>query len=250
VTDRAAIVFEHVGKTFSLALHHAGGIKSLVVEPRGALARMRAGRRQVLEDVSLTVGRGESLGVIGRNGAGKSTLLSLIAGVLRPTTGTVVVNGRVSPLLELGAGFHPELTGRDNIVLNGVLLGLRRAEVRERMDQIVAFSELEEWIDEPVRVYSTGMLARLGFSVAAHLDPEILLVDETLAVGDAEFKEKCMGKIDGFRRAGVTIVFVSHDPEQLNRVCDRAIVLRDHRLWFGGAVREAIARYESGAERG
>jgi lipopolysaccharide transport system ATP-binding protein len=246
VTGQPAIAFDHVSKTFSLALHHAGGIKSLLVEPRGALARMRAGRRQVLDDVSLTVGRGEALGVIGRNGAGKSTLLALVAGVIRPTTGTVVVNGRVSPLLELGAGFHPELTGRDNIVLNGVLLGMRRAEVRERMAQIIAFSELDEWIDEPVRVYSTGMLARLGFSVAAHLDPEILLIDETLAVGDAEFREKCMAKIDGFRRDGVTIVFVSHEPEQLTRVCDRAIVLVNHRVAFAGSTRDAIARYEEG----
>ena len=246
MTGAHAIVFDRVGKTYSLALHRAGGMKSLLLAPRRALAHMRSGRRQVLDDVSLTVRRGESLGVIGRNGAGKSTLLALIAGVIRPSTGSIVVAGRVSPLLELGAGFHPELTGRDNIMLNGVLLGLRRAEVRERIEQIIDFSELEESIDEPVRVYSTGMLARLGFSVAAHLDPEILLVDETLAVGDAAFQAKCIAKIGEFRARGVTTVFVSHDLEQLAGLCDRAALLAAHRLEYVGDVAEAIARYREG----
>ena len=197
----------------------------------------------VLDDFSLQIARGESIAVMGRNGAGKSTVLALIAGVIRPTTGTLAVNGRVSPLLELGAGFHPELTGRDNVMLNGVLLGLRRAEVAARMSQIVEFAELEDSIDEPVRTFSTGMTARLGFSVAAHLDPEILLIDEVLAVGDAEFQAKCVDKIREFRRRGVTIVFVSHELQHVRELCDRAVVIADRRAAFIGDVPSAIAHY-------
>ena len=186
---------------------------------------MKADRHDVLIDVSFSVTHGESVGIIGRNGAGKSTLLALMARRDSPDYGEVVVRGRVSPLLELGAGFHPELTGRENIMLNGVLLGLRRAEVSARMERIIAFSELKDSIDEPVRVFSTGMLARLGFSVAAHLDPEILLIDEVLAVGDTAFQAKCIDKIREFRRRGVTTVFVSHNLDQVAMLCDRAIVL-------------------------
>jgi lipopolysaccharide transport system ATP-binding protein len=239
------IEFDRVGKTYALALHRGGGIKNLVLNPPRAWRSMRADSRVVLSDFSLRVGRGESIAVMGRNGAGKSTLLALIAGVIRPTTGTLVVNGRVSPLLELGAGFHPELTGRDNVMLNGVLLGLRRAEVAERMDSIVTFAELTDSIDEPVRTYSTGMTARLGFSVAAHLDPEILLIDEVLAVGDTAFQAKCIAKIHEFQRRGVTIVFVSHELKHIRELCDRAVVVADHRAAFVGDVSAAIAFYES-----
>jgi lipopolysaccharide transport system ATP-binding protein len=170
----------------------------------------------------------------------------LIAGVIRPTSGSLVVNGRVSPLLELGAGFHPELSGRDNILLNGVLLGMRRSAVRSRSEEIIEFSGLEDSIDEPVRVYSTGMLARLGFAVAAHLEPKILLVDEALAVGDAAFRAKCLDKIREFRRNGVTMVFVSHELSQLEQMCDRVALLADHRIAYVGAVAEAIRRYADG----
>jgi lipopolysaccharide transport system ATP-binding protein len=238
-----AIVFDRVGKTYALALHRGGGIKDLILNPPRALRSMRADSRVVLEDFSLEVARGESIALMGRNGAGKSTLLALIAGVIRPTAGTLVVNGRVSPLLELGAGFHPELTGRDNVMLNGVLLGLRRAEVAARMESIVAFAELEDSIDEPVRTFSTGMMARLGFSVAAHLDPEILLIDEVLAVGDTAFQAKCIGKIREFQRRGVTIVFVSHELHQIREICSRAVVVADHRAVFVGDVPAAIAHY-------
>ena len=184
------IEFDRVGKKYSLALHRGGGIKDLVLHLPTALRHMRADVREVLNDFSLEVQRGESIALLGRNGAGKSTLLALIAGVIRPTAGRLHVRGRVSPLLELGAGFHPELSGRENVMLNGVLLGLRRSEVAARMAQIVEFSELESSIDEPVRTYSTGMSARLGFSVAAHLDPEILLIDEVLAVGRCQVPGK------------------------------------------------------------
>ena len=239
------IAFEGVGKTYSLALHRGGGIKNLILNPPRAWRSMRADSRVVRSDFSLQVARGESIAVMGRNGAGKSTLLALIAGVIRPSTGTVTVNGRVSPLLELGAGFHPELTGRDNVMLNGVLLGLRRAEVAARMDRIVAFAELADSIDEPVRTFSTGMIARLGFSVAAHLDPEILLIDEVLAVGDTAFQAKCVEKIRDFQRRGVTIVFVSHELAQIRELCDRAVVVADHRAAFVGDVPAAIAYYDS-----
>jgi len=239
------IEFDRVGKRYALALHRGGGIKNLLLNPPRALREMRADSRVVLDDFSLQIARGESIAVMGRNGAGKSTLLALIAGVIRPTTGTLAVNGRVSPLLELGAGFHPELTGRDNVMLNGVLLGLRRAEVAARMDSIVAFAELEDSIDEPVRTFSTGMTARLGFSVAAHLDPEILLIDEVLAVGDTAFQAKCIDKIREFQRRGVTIVFVSHELQQIRDICSRAVVVADHRAAFVGEVPAAIARYEA-----
>jgi lipopolysaccharide transport system ATP-binding protein len=239
------IDFDRVGKSYALALHRGGGIKALILNPPRALRNMRSENRVVLEDFSLQVAPGESIAVMGRNGVGKSTLLALVAGVIRPTSGTVTVNGRVSPLLELGAGFHPELTGRDNVMLNGVLLGLRRAEVAERMDRIVAFAELTDSIDEPVRTFSTGMTARLGFSVAAHLDPEILLIDEVLAVGDTAFQEKCIDKIREFQRRGVTIVFVSHELKQIRELCNRAVVVADHRAAFVGDVPAAIAYYDS-----
>ena len=239
------IDFDRVGKAYALALHRGGGIKNLILNPPRALRNMRSENRVVLEDFSLQIAPGESIAVMGRNGVGKSTLLALIAGVIRPSSGTVTVNGRVSPLLELGAGFHPELTGRDNVMLNGVLLGLRRAEVAARMERIVAFAELTDSIDEPVRTFSTGMTARLGFSVAAHLDPEILLIDEVLAVGDTAFQEKCIDKIREFQRRGVTIVFVSHELKQIRELCDRAVVVADHRAAFVGDVPAAIAYYDS-----
>ena len=237
------IDFDRVGKAYALALHRGGGLKNLILNPPRAWRNMRAGSRVVLDEFSLQVARGESIAVMGRNGAGKSTVLALVAGVIRPTTGRLAVNGRVSPLLELGAGFHPDLTGRDNVMLNGVLLGMRRTEVAARMDSIIEFAELADSIDEPVRTFSTGMTARLGFSVAAHLDPEILLIDEVLAVGDTAFQAKCIAKIREFRRRGVTIVFVSHELRQVNELCDRAVVIADHRAAFVGDVPGAIAHY-------
>jgi len=243
VTAAAAISFDKVCKTYSLAFHLAGGIKGMVLRPREAMRRMRLVEREVLHDISFDVARGESVGIIGRNGVGKSTILALIAGVLRPTSGSVTVNGRVSPLLELGAGFHPELTGRDNIVLNGVLLGMRRDEVVRKMADIIAFAEIEPSIDEPIRVYSSGMLSRLGFAVAVHLEPEILLIDESLAVGDALFQEKCIGKIAELHRRGVTTLLVSHDLKSIERLCTRALVLEPRHVAFAGPSPAAVAFY-------
>jgi lipopolysaccharide transport system ATP-binding protein len=241
------IVFDRVGKRYAMGWQRTGGLKNLVLNPRSSLRQLHRPSGEVFSDVSLQVNAGESLAIVGPNGAGKSTLLALIAGVIRPTTGTVTVTGRVAPLLELGAGFHPDLSGRDNIILNAVLLGLTRAEAHARFDAIVAFAELEQEIEAPVRVYSSGMLARLGFAVAAHLSPDILLVDETLAVGDAAFQAKCIAKLADFKRGGATIICVSHDPHQIGQVADRVAVLMNHRLRFDGECAAALAFYQRAA---
>ena len=201
-----------------------------------------------LEGISFAIPRGQTVGVIGRNGSGKSTLLSLLARIYRPTSGTVRISGRVATLLELGAGFHPEFTGRENVVLNGVILGLTRAEMEARLPAIIEWAELEEHIDKQVKYFSSGMEARLGFAVAAHLDPQVLLVDEVLAVGDAPFQEKCYAKIEEFKRAGVTIFFVSHDMSAIRRVSDRVLWIHEHKLHRDGAPKQVIAEYESMAD--
>jgi lipopolysaccharide transport system ATP-binding protein len=188
-----ALSFKHVTKRFPLYHHIRGGIKTFVLNlPRSVHAFSHVHGFLALHDVSFDLYQGEVLGIIGRNGAGKSTTLGLAAGVIAPTSGTIEVHGRVSPMLELGGGFHPDLTGRENILLNGVLLGLSRGQVKKKMPAIIDFSELADFIDEPIRIYSSGMLARLGFSVVAQLDPEILIIDEVLAVGDAPFQAKCL----------------------------------------------------------
>jgi lipopolysaccharide transport system ATP-binding protein len=182
---------------------------------------------EAVRDVSFAVDRGEAFGIIGRNGSGKSTLLKLISGILKPTTGSVRVNGRVAALIELGAGFHPEITGRENIYINGIMLGLSRREIEARFDQIVAFSGIPDFIDQPVKTYSSGMYVRLGFAVAVHVDPDVLLIDEVLAVGDEEFSAKCVAKIQEMKYRGVTLVFVTHQLDQVRNLCDRALWI-DH----------------------
>jgi lipopolysaccharide transport system ATP-binding protein len=226
----AAVVFDKVSKNYPMYHHITGGIKNLIFHLPQGIRSIKSTRYEVLHDLSFDVKKGETLGVIGRNGAGKSTILGLIAGVLRPSKGRIDVNGRVSPLLELGAGFHPELSGKENIMLNGVLMGLTRKDVARRMEEIIDFSELQEFIDQPIRVYSSGMLARLGFSVIAHLDPDILLVDEILAVGDLDFQKKCFAKMEEFKQKGITIIFVSHSMVNVERICDRAIWVENHSL--------------------
>ncbi len=182
---------------------------------------------EAVKNVSFAVDRGEAFGIIGRNGSGKSTLLKLITGILKPTGGTVAVNGRVAALIELGAGFHPEITGRENIVINGIMLGLTRREIDQRFDSIVEFSGIGDFIDQPVKTYSSGMYVRLGFAVAVHVDPDVLLIDEVLSVGDEEFSAKCIGKIQEMKYRGVTLVFVTHQLDQVRNLCDRALWL-DH----------------------
>lgn len=186
---------------------------------------------------------GGPLVFIGRNGAGKSTTLGPIAGVLKPSQGKVIIKGKISPLLDLGGGFHPELTGRENIMLNGVLLGLTREQVKKKMDQIIDFSELGDFIDQPLRVYSSGMFARLGFSVVAHLNPEILLIDEVLAVGDMSFQQKCIDKMLGFKKSGVTMVFVSHSMSDVERICDRVMWIDNHNVKMIREPGEVVKSY-------
>lgn len=198
-----------------------------------------------LEDVSFTVGRGEVVGVIGRNGAGKSTLLKILSRITPPTKGAITMAGRVGSLLEVGTGFHPELSGRENIFLNGAILGMRRKEIAEKLDDIVAFAEVEAFLDTPIKRYSSGMHVRLAFAVAAHLHPEILLVDEVLAVGDSAFQRKCLGKVDEIARGGRTVLFVSHQMSQIRRLCSRVLWLREGRLEAQGRSDEVIGQYEA-----
>ena len=196
-----------------------------------------------LRDVNFSVGRGETVGIVGRNGSGKSTCLKLIAGVMPPSAGEVHVHGRVSPLIELGAGFHPDLTGRENVYLNASILGMSNRAIRARFDEIVEFAELHEFMGTPVKRYSSGMYMRLGFSVAVHSDPDILLVDEVLAVGDAVFAEKCMVKIREMHRQGVTIVIVSHNLDMIREFCQRALLLSGGHLIEEGRPAEIVERY-------
>ncbi len=196
-----------------------------------------------LKDVSLSVGRGDALGIIGHNGAGKSTILKILSGLLKPTNGSIEVNGSLSALIEVGAGFHPDLTGRENIFLNGAILGLSRAEVTRKFDQIVEFSGLADFLDTPVKRYSTGMYARLGFSIAAHVDPEILIVDEVLSVGDYLFQKRCMERMREIIERGCSIIFVSHNLDAVARFCSRAILLDHGRVCTEGSPKDVIEAY-------
>lgn len=198
-----------------------------------------------LRDVSFSIPKGARLGVIGRNGAGKSTLLKLLSRITEPTNGRIKINGRVASLLEVGTGFHPELTGRENIFLNGAILGMSRAEVQRKFDEIVAFAEVDRFIDTPVKRYSSGMYVRLAFAVAAHIEPEVLIVDEVLAVGDAQFQQKCMGKMQEVSREGRTILFVSHNFAAIRALCDSALFLVKGRMEKYGAVEDVVGDYMS-----
>ncbi|PIY71569.1 ABC transporter ATP-binding protein, partial [Candidatus Roizmanbacteria bacterium CG_4_10_14_0_8_um_filter_33_9] len=193
-----------------------------------------------LNHINIEIKKGESLGILGRNGSGKSTLLKIIAGVTKPSDGRITVNGRIAPLIELGAGFHPELTGRENVYLNGSILGIRKKQMDKLYDQIVAFSELAEFMDQPVKYYSSGMYTRLAFSVAVAETPDILLVDEILAVGDANFQKKCLARMEEFRKSGSTMVMVSHGPEQLEKYCDKGLLLDQGNQVFYGSIKEAV----------
>lgn len=203
-----------------------------------------------LQDVSFHVPEGEVIGIVGRNGAGKSTLLKIISRITDPTTGSVRLRGRMASLLEVGTGFHPELTGRENIFLNGAILGMRRAEIAAQFDEIVAFAETEKFLDTPVKHYSSGMYVRLAFAVAAHLNPEILVVDEVLAVGDMAFQRKCLGKMSEVSHTGRTVVFVSHNMAAVENLCTRAIMLEKGRMVFDGSAKAAVQHYLTHAGNG
>jgi lipopolysaccharide transport system ATP-binding protein len=244
IGDVPAIRVEDVTKRFRR--YRRGGSGSL----KSALLSAARGRTDTAEDsvaaltsVSFEVRGGETLGVIGANGSGKSTLLKILAGIVRPTSGRVATRGRVAALLELGAGFHPEISGRENVEIAGMLLGMSRREIAERFDAIVAFAEVEEFLDAPVKTYSSGMAVRLGFSVAAHSDPDVLLVDEVLAVGDEAFAHRCLEKFSEFERAGKTLVFVSHDLSLVRERCRRVLWLERGRVAADGEAGEVVARY-------
>jgi lipopolysaccharide transport system ATP-binding protein len=237
------ITFDNVSKSYPLYHHITGGFKHFLFNLPKALHSLKNSQFESLKDISFQISKGEAVGIIGKNGAGKSTTLGLIAGVLMPSQGRVFTRGRISPLLELGGGFHPELTGRENILLNGVLMGLTKKQVMSKMDDIIAFSELGDFIEQPKRVYSTGMIARLGFSVVAFLDPEILLIDEILAVGDTQFQNKCNEKIAEFKASGVTIVLVSHSMDAIRKICDKVIWIENHTIKMIGEPEEIAEQY-------
>jgi ABC-type polysaccharide/polyol phosphate transport system ATPase subunit len=233
------IVAEGASRQFKVYPRESRRLKDAIV----ARGRSRPAIVNALRDVSFRVEPGSAVGLVGRNGSGKTTLLRLLSGIIKPTSGRVDVGGRVGSLLELGAGFHPDLSGRENVFLNGSIHGLKRTYIREQLDEIVAFAGLEEFIDLPVRTYSSGMYMRLGFAIAAHIDADILLLDEVFAVGDEQFQRKCFGKIFEFKQRGGTIVFVSHDAAAVERLCDRAVLLQAGAVQFDGPTHDAVVRY-------
>jgi lipopolysaccharide transport system ATP-binding protein len=238
----SAISVREVSKTYRRYARRAHGtLKSLLLG--GSRGRTGEGGVVALDGVSFSVAQGETLGVVGANGSGKSTLLKVLSGIVRPTRGSVEVRGRLAALLELGAGFHPEISGRENVEITGLLLGLTKKEIAERFDAIVRFAGVEEFLDAPVKTYSSGMAVRLGFAIAAHSDPEVLLVDEVLAVGDEIFAHRALEKFSEFERAGKTLVFVSHDLSLVAERCRRAIWLERGRIAADGSAGEVVARY-------
>lgn len=238
------ISVKELRKTFLMRNASIGSLKTLLLWWK----RPEARQLEVLKGLSFDVERGECVAIIGRNGAGKSTLLSLLARIYRPTSGSFTVNGRIAPLLELGAGFHPDLSGKENVEFNAMVLGLSRKQARERFSEIHEFSELGDHIWAPVRTYSSGMLARLGFSVAIHVDADVLLVDEVLAVGDYEFQQKCYNHIRAFRAGGGTILLVSHQDDTVRQFADRCVWIQHGEIVRVGTPDEVLADYESHSE--
>src|SRR5918999_5248840 len=249
-----AVRTEKLGKAYTLGMNRRGygTLRESVVDAARRSVQRIAGRHPerpaedtlwALRDLSLTIDPGEVVGLIGHNGAGKSTLLKILSRITEPTTGWADVTGRVGSLLEVGTGFHPELTGRENVYLNGAILGMRRSEIRGRFDEIVAFAEVERFLDTPVKRYSSGMSVRLAFAVAAHLEPEVLLVDEVLSVGDATFQRRSLAKMAEVAREGRTVIFVSHNLGTIRALCDRGVLLQQGETVTDGPVEEAIAAY-------
>jgi len=240
-----AIKVESLTKEFQIGQERSGDFR----ESFGNTLKTMLGNRgnketfTALNNISFEVEKGQALGIIGRNGAGKSTLLKILSRISEPTRGRIEINGRVSSLLEVGTGFHPELTGRENVYLNGTILGMKRREVKSKFDKIIDFSGVEKFVDTPIKHYSSGMKVRLAFSVAAHLDPEILLIDEVLAVGDAEFQKKCLGKMENITGRGRTVLFVSHNMNAINHLCTHCIYLKEGKLDLFGETNSVISVY-------
>ncbi|GGQ12765.1 ABC-2 type transport system ATP-binding protein [Actinomadura coerulea] len=242
-----SIVIDRVTKNFTL--RHARSIKEMSV--RAFRGQPLSDRFRALDEVSLTIGQGETVALMGLNGSGKSTLLKMISGVLRPDSGSVLVRGRVAGLIDVGAGLHPELTGRENVYLNGAILGMPQAEIARKFDAIVEFSGVERFLDDQVKFYSSGMFMRLAFSIAAHTEPDVFLIDEVLAVGDPPFREKCLDRIRELRGEGRTMVVVAHDIRMLVGLCDRGVTMRQGRVIFDGPTAEAgrLVREDRAARR-
>jgi lipopolysaccharide transport system ATP-binding protein len=240
----SAIRVENLSKRYEIGKEKDGSL-------RGTLSSLTKGRKGnveefwALRDINLEIERGDVVGIIGKNGAGKSTLLKILSQITRPTTGRIEINGRVASLLEVGTGFHPELTGRENIYLNGTILGMTRKEVKAKFEEIVDFSGVGKFIDTPVKHYSSGMYVRLAFSVAAHLEPEILIIDEVLAVGDADFQKKCLGKMQDVAEHGRTVLFVSHNLGSISLLCQKGLLLSQGKLVHQGEIGEVIKQYQS-----
>jgi ABC-2 type transport system ATP-binding protein len=246
-TTVPSIVIDRVTKNFTL--RHARSIKEMSV--RAFRGQRLSDRFRALDEVSLTIGQGETVALMGLNGSGKSTLLKLISGVMRPDSGSVLVRGRVAGLIDVGAGLHPELTGRENVFLNGAILGMPQAEITRKFDAIVEFSGVERFLDDQVKFYSSGMFMRLAFSIAAHTEPDVFLIDEVLAVGDPPFREKCLARIRELRGEGRTMVIVAHDIKMLVGLCDRGVTMRQGRVIFDGPTAEAgrLVREDRAARR-
>lgn len=221
----------------------AGKAKSLLSDPSSLISGTTKENFLALDDINFEIKQGDRVGIIGRNGAGKSTLLKILSRIVEPTKGRITIDGRVASLLEVGTGFHPELTGRENVFLNGSILGMSKAEIKSKFDEIVAFAEIEKFLDTPVKRYSSGMYVRLAFAVAAHLEPEILIVDEVLAVGDAQFQKKCLGKMQDVSGQGRTILFVSHNMEAVQKLCTKGILLEKGKLIHEGSIDSVVKKY-------
>lgn len=238
-----AIEFNHISKTFDLHIQRSRTLQETFVSLFQCKENQPQATLKVLDDVSFTVEKGEAVGLVGPNGTGKSTTLKLINRILMPDSGSMMIDGRVGALLELGAGFHPDLTGVENIFLNAAILGISKKDIRQKLDSIIDFSELGRFINVPVKHYSSGMYTRLGFSIAVHMNPDILLVDEVLAVGDATFQRKCMDRIDELRRKKTTILLVSHDVNAVQRICNRAIWMEGGKILADGNTEEVAQKY-------
>jgi lipopolysaccharide transport system ATP-binding protein len=241
------VTVDHISKRYRLSRLGAKSLREEFARLGQRLLTRAAAREDeefyALRDVSFEIERGETIGFIGPNGSGKSTILKLLARIIYPTRGRIAVRGSVASLIEVGAGFHPELTGRENIFLYGSIMGMKQADLRARFDRIVAFAELERFIDTPVKRYSSGMYVRLGFAVAAHVNPHVLLVDEVLAVGDASFQDKCQQRIEELRRSGMTIIFVSHDMTAVERLCHRVFFLQQGEIRAAGEPHDVVNEY-------
>lgn len=233
-----SIVFTHVSKSFTIHHKKKNSIFELLFDMSKSSEKIK-----ILDDISFSIKKGETFGILGKNGSGKTTMLKLIAKIYRPNSGTIVTNGTFVPLLQLGIGFHSELTPKENIIMYGIILGLKKDIVKQKVPGILKYAELEKFADVRIKNFSSGMMARLGFATAVHIDPDIILVDEVLSVGDISFQKKCFQTFKDFKRCGKTILFISHDPNQILQVCDRALVLKDSKIDLIGDPSKVVERY-------